>query len=143
MTPKEYKQMMNYLTRSGVRKQVKFASDIARPNPKPQVKEIELFNQFNKRNPRADGGRMEYSKGSRVSVKNVPNLFTITHSDGKKMYEAGVISKNTDLGPGLKKRFPFTEQGKKDAINAIKTHKEKYPNISKKALASEPYFLGS
>ena len=30
MTPKEYKQMMNYLTRSGVRKQVKFASDIAR-----------------------------------------------------------------------------------------------------------------
>jgi len=58
MTPKEYKQMMDYLTRSGVKKQVKFASDIARPDPKPQVKEIELFNAFNRRNPRADGGML-------------------------------------------------------------------------------------
>jgi len=58
MTPKEYKQMMDYLTRSGVRKQVKFASDIARPNPKPIVKEIELFNAFNRRNPKADGGML-------------------------------------------------------------------------------------
>ena len=58
MTPKEYKQMMDYLTRSGVRKQVKFASDIARPDPKPQVKEIELFNEFNRRNPKADGGML-------------------------------------------------------------------------------------
>jgi len=69
MTPKEYKQMMNYLTRSGVRKQVKFASDIARPNPKPQVKEIELFNQFNKRNPRADGGRIGFQDGTRKIYK--------------------------------------------------------------------------
>ena len=46
MTPKEYKQMMDYLTRSGVRKQIKFASDIARPVPKPIVKEIELFNEI-------------------------------------------------------------------------------------------------
>ena len=58
MTPKEYKQMMDYLTRSGVRKQVKFASDIARPDPKPVVKEIELFNAFNRRNPKAGGGML-------------------------------------------------------------------------------------
>ena len=58
MTPKEYKEMMAYLTRSGVRKQVKFASDLAKPDPKPIVKEIELFNAFNKRNPRADGGML-------------------------------------------------------------------------------------
>jgi hypothetical protein len=64
MTPKEYKQMMNYLTRSGVKKQVKFASDIARPNPKPQFKEIELFNAFNRRNPKADGGRIEFKDGT-------------------------------------------------------------------------------
>ena len=49
---------MDYLTRSGIRKQVKFASDIARPDPKPVVKEIELFNAFNRRNPKADGGRL-------------------------------------------------------------------------------------
>ncbi len=58
MTPKEYKQMMDYLTRSGVKDKVKFASDIARPDPKPEVKEIEAFNEFNKRNPRADGGML-------------------------------------------------------------------------------------
>ena len=58
MTPKEYKEMMAYLTRSGVRKQVKFASDIARPDPKPIVKEIELFNAFNRRNPMAGGGML-------------------------------------------------------------------------------------
>ena len=51
MTPKEYKDMMAYLTRSGIKDKVKFASDIARPDPKPIVKEIELFNAFNKRNP--------------------------------------------------------------------------------------------
>jgi len=58
MTPKEYKQMMDYLTRSGVRKQIKFASDIARPDPKPVVKEIETINEFVRRNPRADGGML-------------------------------------------------------------------------------------
>ena len=63
MTPKEYKQMMDYLTRSGIRKQIKFASDIARPDPKPQVKEIEAINAFMKRNPRADGGRIGFYKG--------------------------------------------------------------------------------
>jgi len=58
MTPKEYKQMMAYLTRSGIKDKVKFASDIARPDPKPIVKEIEAINAFMKRNPRADGGRI-------------------------------------------------------------------------------------
>ena len=67
MTPKEYKQMMDYLTRSGIRKQIKFASDIARPDPKPEVKEIELFNEFNNRNPKADGGRIGFKKKGFVS----------------------------------------------------------------------------
>jgi len=58
MTPKEYKQMMDYLTRSGIKNQVKFASDIARPDPKPVVKEMELFKAFNKRNPMAGGGML-------------------------------------------------------------------------------------
>ena len=69
MNPKEYKQMMDYLTRSGIRKQVTFASDVARPDPKPEVKEIEAFNEFNKRNPRADGGRIGFQDGTRKIYK--------------------------------------------------------------------------
>ena len=69
MTPKEYKQMMDYLTRSGIRKQIKFASDIARPDPKPIVKEIELFNAFNRRNPKVDGGRIGFKDGPRKIYK--------------------------------------------------------------------------
>tara|TARA_R100001443_G_scaffold30463_1_gene44198 strand:+ start:1641 stop:4349 length:2709 start_codon:yes stop_codon:yes gene_type:complete len=58
MTPKEYKEMMDYLTRSGVKDKVKFASDINRPEPKIEVQEIEAINAFMRRNPRADGGML-------------------------------------------------------------------------------------
>ena len=74
MTPKDYKQMMDYLTRSGVKDKVKFASDVARPDPKPEVKEIEAINAFMKRNPRADGGRIGFKvpglvKGTTSKIK--------------------------------------------------------------------------
>ena len=61
MTPKEYKEMMDYLTRSGVKNQVKFASDINQPVDKFEVQQIKLFNEFNTRNPRtgkAGGGML-------------------------------------------------------------------------------------
>ena len=66
MTPREYKEMMDYLTRSGVKDKIKFASDVARPDPKPVVKEIELFNAFNRRNPRANGGRIGFNKAGKA-----------------------------------------------------------------------------
>ena len=61
MTPREYKEMMDYLTRSGVKNQVKFASDIDQPVDKFEVQQIKLFNEFNTRNPRtgkAGGGML-------------------------------------------------------------------------------------
>ena len=65
MTPKEYRQMMDYLTRSGIKDQVKFASDIAKPVDKFEVQQIKLFNEFNTRNPRAGkaGGGMLVQPG--------------------------------------------------------------------------------
>jgi len=74
MTPKEYKQMMDYLTRSGIRDQVKFASDIARPDPKPEIKEIEAINAFMKRNPKVDGGRIGFADGIEPKVEKFKEL---------------------------------------------------------------------
>ena len=42
------------------------ADRIKIPEPKEAVRDIELVNDFVKRNPRADGGRMGYSIGDRV-----------------------------------------------------------------------------
>ena len=44
--------------------QLKTADDIPQPPKKQQVEEIELFNEFNKRNPKADGGRAEFKEGT-------------------------------------------------------------------------------
>jgi hypothetical protein len=73
--------MMDYLTRSGVRKQIKFASDIARPDPKPVVKEIDAINAFMRRNPinKADGGRIGFEKAGQVKdVKTLPKNIRLT-----------------------------------------------------------------
>jgi len=45
------------------------ADNINRPEPKQSVKEIELFNEFNIRNPKAGGGRMEFKDGLSASQK--------------------------------------------------------------------------
>ena len=124
MTPKEYKEMMAYLTRSGVSKQVTFASDIARPDPKPEVKEIEAFNEFNKRNPRADGGRIPFGEAGFVVSNNKEKTklkFTKKEDDiaekvynksMKELYETnrarfhdirfGRVNENTQAGKGKK-----------------------------------------
>ena len=45
--------------------QLTTASNIPQPDPKESVREIELFNEFNLRNPRADGGRMGFKRGNK------------------------------------------------------------------------------
>jgi len=55
------------------------ADQINRPEPKQEVKNIELVNDFMKRNPRADGGRMGYSIGDRVDpITPQNNLMDMT-----------------------------------------------------------------
>ena len=66
---------------SGIKKliedgQVTIASSMPSPDPKDSVREIELFNRFNKDYPNyADGGRAGFYKGmSADKAKNVINL---------------------------------------------------------------------
>ena len=67
MRPDKQKQMMAYLTRPARQLvetgQLKFASDLAKPVDKFEVQQIKLFNDFNTRNPRADGGRIGFANG--------------------------------------------------------------------------------
>ncbi len=114
MTPKEYKQMMDYLTRSGVKDKVKFASDIARPDPKPEVKEIEAFNEFNKRNPQADGGRIPFGDGSITkvlqlskAVKQDPKLLKLFNKGELYHYRTTI---GAEGGPKDKKIHRGTKQ---------------------------------
>jgi len=70
MRPDKQKQMMAYLTRPAreliEKGQVQFASDMAGPEPKQAIREINLFNEFNVRNPKAKGGRIGYNVGTLV-----------------------------------------------------------------------------
>jgi hypothetical protein len=134
MTPKEYKQMMDYLTRSSIKDKVKFASNITKPDPKPIVEEIELFNEFNKRNPMANGG---------LSPRGSKQVFT---KKGKKTSE--ILKEKRVLGKDMLKyleaRFPkikdyekfYRNASKDDVANwkkAAPTYVEiqKIPNIEK------------
>ena len=98
MHPKDRAQMMAYMLRSGVKDKVKFASDVARPNPKPRVKEIKLFNEFNKRNPKADGGRIGFKRGTNldraaykeirpITQANIDNYTYFTSKEAAKPYK--------------------------------------------------------
>ena len=131
MTPKEYKQMMDYLTRSGVRKQVKFASDIARPDPKPQVKEIELFNKFNRRNPKADGGMLVQPGfgGTRQGYSEAKGEITLKSMDvinikDIKKYNKNLLNKAITLGdpnkPGINQADKVTLQNIFDVVKRTK-----------------------
>ena len=144
MTPKEYKQMMDYLTRSGIRKQVKFASDIARPDPKPEIKEIEAINAFMRRNPinKADGGRVPFlfagsatakkqAKEKEQKLKKFVTEFKAKKGDVPRLID---ISKALKVSDTTTKKY-LTEGDDykvtvKPGINAPKTGKKKYVKMT-------------
>ena len=99
MNPKEYKQMMDYLTRSGIKKQIKFASDIARPDPKREVQEIEAVNAFMRRNPinKADGGRIPFAKAKLVKEKYLQTELTKEQKNNIKTWEKNTGQKFSDI----------------------------------------------
>ena len=68
------------------------------------------------------------------NVEGIPYLNTAESGTGKKFYLIKINTQNTEAGPGLKRRFPLTEEGKAEAMKAIKEHKEKYPNIFKREI---------
>ena len=71
--------MMGHLTRKTPDKKIsdliktgklKTADEISQPPKKQEVENIEAFNEFNKRNPKADGGRIGFAKAMSVQKKS-------------------------------------------------------------------------
>ena len=129
MTPKEYKQMMDYLTRSGIKDQVKFASDIAKPVDKFEVQQIKLFNEFNTRNPRtgkAGGGMLVQPGfgGTRQGYKE---------DRGKGEYKRDSLSKTEQKK--IKNAFPDT----KFDFDKYRYGVKKYPDIRNQNITSKDY----
>ena len=77
---KAYRIMMGHLTRKTPDKKIsdlintgklKTADEISQPPKKQEVENIEAFNEFNKRNPKADGGRMEFQFGGGADAQRM------------------------------------------------------------------------
>jgi len=104
------------------------ADKINRPEPKPIVKEIEAVNEFVRRNPRAQGGRIGFKDGTpdtspvKTDVYKYPrsNRFGTVYSrtPGKNQYEAmrslEKVQKAIDNAPPIEIDGKLFEQNKKD-----------------------------
>ena len=141
MTPKEYKQMMDYLTRSGIRDQVKFLSEVARPQ---QALDREMFEDANKRlnkagggilvQPSADGSRPGYAdKSGRETVHLVNETGNPNHSgiyrttnlkSGSVSYRGGYTRRN-EGGRKFTKSSPTIKGARADLDKALQIPKGK------------------
>ena len=113
------------------------ADKINRPEPKREVQEIELFNEFNTRNPQADGGRMGFFGGKSV----------VSFADKiKELWLSGETIKKISTAIGLEGKKTTTIEG---LINSMKNPKikvldgNKEISISKKELKTRPDIRGT
>ena len=124
MTPKEYKEMMAYLTRSGIKDQVKFASDIGKPVDKFEVQQIKLFNEFNTRNPRTGkaGGGMLVQPGfggtRQGYASDFVNINDIKKYNKNLLDKSIVVSDVVQVAPNQAERV--TLQNIFDVVNRTK-----------------------
>jgi len=134
MHPKDRAQMMAYLTRSGIKDQVKFASDVAKPVDKFEVQQIKLFNRFNRdySNKKADGGRIGLSKGISPKVQEMLDLITPVRQKYIDLKQAQI---NLPEG-GTLKDFPNYKQFLIQEIDSVKNIKD-----ANKIISSTNYYL--
>jgi hypothetical protein len=164
MRPDKQKQMMAYLTRPAKQLvetgQLKFASDLAKPVDKFEVQQIKLFNDFNTRNPRADGGRIGFQEGTSpmarfgnkayLSRKDSPNIVKLkkllnnlkpgdNFSISKLAKKSGATRKT--ISQYLKKDYPQLGlgTGKESQVKGLASRTVDKGNIEYKNLLKKGY----
>ena len=136
---KAYRIMMGHLTRKTPDKKIsdlintgklKTADEIQQPPKKQEVENIEAFNEFNKRNPKADGGRMEFQDGTpirfdKTRVKIPTGEFIGEGRDKSQIFKiknntTGSVRYTTSgAGGGKKKLYESIEEVKKAKLDFI------------------------
>jgi len=97
--------------------QLTTAADLARPEPKIEVKNIDLFNQFNKRNPRADGGRAKLAEGT-FTFKGNPITLNIKGLTGRSIKNVQNLLKIIEDNPNISPKEWFAKTSKAQGASA-------------------------
>ena len=85
--PGQFEGILDKLQTKLGKQTIKRASTINRPRPKFEVQQIDIFNKFNKRNPRADGGSVNGSEQAAFRAK-VEELMDDGYDFGEAVREA-------------------------------------------------------
>jgi biotin operon repressor len=85
--PGEFESILTKLQGKLGKQTVRRASTINRPRPKREVQQIQIFNEFNRRNPRADGGSVNGSYEAALR-KKIEELMDEGYEFGEAVREA-------------------------------------------------------
>ena len=85
--PGEFESILTKLQGKLGKQTIKRASTINRPRPKREVQQINIFNEFNRRNPKADGGSVNGSEQAAFR-KKVEELMDDGYDFGEAVREA-------------------------------------------------------
>ena len=119
--PGQFEGILDKLQTKLGKQTIKRASTINRPRPKFEVQQIKIFNEFNRRNPKADGGSADDYEPSAFS-KKVNELMDDGYDFGEAVREAmrqgyqdgGVAKFDPNFG-----KAPPTKQQYKDVFEKI------------------------
>ena len=135
--PGQFEGILDKLQTKLGKQTIKRASTINRPRPKFEVQQIDIFNKFNRRNPRADGGSVNGSEQAAFRAK-VEELMDDGYDFGEAVREAmrqgyqdGGLSTSKKRGP----QQVFSEKGKK--ISELLKEKRVLSKDMKKYLKEE------
>ena len=113
--PGQFESILDKLQAKLGKQTIRKASTINRPRPKREVQQIQIFNEFNRRNPRADGGSVDDYEPSEFS-KKVNELM----DDGYDFGEAVREAMRQGYDKGGKVRFKETNPKYNYIINYLK-----------------------
>ena len=140
--PGQFESILDKLQTKLGKQTIRKASTIARPKPKFEVQQIKLFNEFAKRNPRADGGLLNGSSEEAAAAafrKKVEELMDDGYDFGEAVREAmrqgyskgGLTSKTQTKTFKYPKKFYNQKTGK------VETVYSKKPPISNVGVVSD------